>query len=74
MDIIDRENASSKICTIEASNASVCEWSSDGKHILTATTSPRLRVDNGVKVWYAPTGNLMYTEEMVELYEVCVCS
>lgn len=70
MDIYDLEKDYAKICTIEASNASVCEWSPDGKHILTATTSPRLRVDNGVRIWHA-AGQLMYNEEMNELYHVC---
>lgn len=69
MDIYDCEKDFAKICTIEASNASVCQWSPDGKHILTATTSPRLRVDNGVRIWHA-AGQLMYNEEMNELYQV----
>ncbi len=70
MDIYDLEKDMAKICTIEASNASVCEWSPDGKHILTATTSPRLRVDNGIRVWHAG-GPLMYNEDLNELYHVC---
>jgi translation initiation factor 2A len=70
MDIYDLEKGYSKVTTIQASNASVCEWSPDGKHILTATTSPRLRVDNGIRLWHV-TGNLMYNEDMVELYHVC---
>ena len=70
MDIYDLEKDMTKICTIEASNASVCEWSPDGVHILTATTSPRLRVDNGIRVWHA-SGPLMYNEDMNELYHVC---
>lgn len=70
MDIYDLEKDFSKICTIEASNASVCEWSPDEKHILTATTSPRLRVDNGIRIWHA-SGPLMYNEDMSELYHVC---
>lgn len=70
MDIYDLEKDYAKVCTIEASNASVCEWSPDGLHILTATTSPRLRVDNGVRIWHA-AGQLMYNEEMNELYHVC---
>lgn len=70
MDIYDLERDNAKICTIEASNASVCEWSPDGKHILTATTSPRLRVDNGIRIWHAG-GGLMYNEELKELYHVC---
>lgn len=70
MDIYDLEKDYAKICTIEASNASVCEWSPDGKHILTATTSPRLRVDNGIRIWHA-SGGLMYNQELNELYHVC---
>lgn len=27
-----------------------CQWSPDGRHLLTATTAPRLRVDNNFKV------------------------
>ncbi|KAL8721422.1 MAG: hypothetical protein Q9225_001897 [Loekoesia sp. 1 TL-2023] len=69
MDIYDLEKNYQKICTIEASNASVCEWSPDGKHILTATTSPRLRVDNGVRIWHVG-GGLMYNQDLQELYHV----
>ena len=69
MDIYDLEKDMTKVCTIEASNASVCEWSPDGLHILTATTSPRLRVENGVRIWHAG-GPLMYFEEFAELYHV----
>jgi len=69
MDIYDLHKDYTKICTIEASNASVCEWSPDGTHILTATTSPRLRVDNGLRIWHFQ-GGLMYKEDMNELYEV----
>lgn len=69
MDIYDLEKNYNKVCTIEASNASVCEWSPDGKHILTATTSPRLRVDNGIRIWHV-SGSLIYNEDMTELYHV----
>ncbi|TPX26583.1 hypothetical protein DIZ76_012045 [Coccidioides immitis] len=69
MDIYDLEKNYTKVATVEASNASVCEWSPDGKHILTATTSPRLRVDNGVRIWHVG-GGLMYNEDMNELYDV----
>ena len=69
MDIYDLEKNYTKICTIEASNASVCEWSPDGTHILTATTSPRLRVDNGVRIWHVG-GGVMYNEDMNELYHI----
>ena len=69
IDIYDLEKDYSKVCTIQASNSSVCEWSPDGMYILTATTSPRLRVDNGVKVWHAG-GGLVYHTDMHELYHV----
>ena len=69
MDIYDLEKDHQRICTIEASNATVCEWSPDGKYILTATTSPRLRVDNGVRIWHVG-GGLMYNQELQELYHI----
>ena len=70
MDIFSRKGKVWEILTsMEASNASVCEWSPDETFILTATTSPRLRVDNGVKVWWVG-GKLVYKEEMNELYQV----
>lgn len=69
MDIYDLEKNYAKVNTIVASNCTHCEWSPDGKHILTATTSPRLRVDNGIRLWHIG-GTLMYNEDMVELYHV----
>ena len=69
MDIYDLEKDYKKVCTIEGGSPSVCEWSPDGKFILTATTSPRLRVDNGVRLWHVG-GGIVYNEDMVELYHV----
>jgi translation initiation factor 2A len=69
MDIYDLEKNYHKVTTVEASNASVCAWSPDGQFILTATTSPRLRVDNGIRIWHV-SGALMYNEDMHELYDV----
>lgn len=69
MDIYDLDKNYNKIATVEASNASVCIWSPDGQYILTATTSPRLRVDNGVRIWHI-SGGLTYNEDMTELYDV----
>ena len=69
MDIFDLEKNYEKVCTINASNTSICQWSPDGKHILTATTSPRLRVDNGIRIYHVG-GGLMYNEDMHELYHV----
>ncbi|KAL1867552.1 hypothetical protein VTK73DRAFT_4076 [Phialemonium thermophilum] len=69
IDVYDLEKDYSKVCTIESGNPSVCTWSPDSRYIMTATTSPRLRVDNGVKLWHVG-GGLMYNEDMTELYNV----
>lgn len=69
VDVYDRQNKFSKVTTFEAANTSVCEWSPCGRYILTATTSPRLRVDNGCKVWHA-SGKLVYLKEYQELYSI----
>lgn len=67
LDIFDRRSLT-KVATIDAENASFCEWSPDGRFILTATLSPRLRVDNGIKIWHC-TGGLMHVESVDELYQ-----
>lgn len=67
IDIHDRRSLT-KISTIDASNTSHCEWSPDGKFILTATLSPRLRVDNGIKIWYL-LGQLLHVQDCEELYQ-----
>lgn len=69
VDVYDRQNKFSKVVSFEASNTSVCEWSPCGRYILTATTSPRLRVDNGLKVWHA-SGKLIYLKEFPELFSI----
>ena len=67
IDIIDRRSLS-KVCTIDAPNTSHCEWSPDGRFLITATLSPRLRVDNGIKIWHC-TGTLMHVQMTDELYQ-----
>ena len=67
IDVYDRRSLT-RISTIDASNTSHCEWSADGKFILTATLSPRLRVDNGIKIWYL-LGQLLHVQECEELYQ-----
>ncbi|KAF9653864.1 translation initiation factor eIF-2A [Thelephora ganbajun] len=67
LDIFDRRSLT-KVTTIDAANASFCQWSPDGRFILTATLSPRLRVDNGIKIWHC-TGGLMHVESIDELYQ-----
>ncbi|KAF1837958.1 translation initiation factor eIF-2A [Decorospora gaudefroyi] len=69
MDIYDLEKNFAKVCHVKTSNSTYCEWSPDGQHILTATTSPRLRVDNGIRIYHVG-GGLMYNEDMAELYHV----
>lgn len=69
VDVYDRQNKFAKLCSFEASNTSVCEWSPCGRFILTATTSPRLRVDNGLKIWHA-SGKLIYVKEYPELLSI----
>ncbi|KAF8957747.1 eukaryotic translation initiation factor eIF2A-domain-containing protein [Flammula alnicola] len=67
IDVFDRRNLS-KVCTIDAPNTSYCEWSPDGRFLLTATLSPRLRVDNGIKIWHC-SGPLMHAQLTDELYQ-----
>ncbi|KAJ1920759.1 hypothetical protein H4219_001158 [Mycoemilia scoparia] len=58
-----------KIATFNENGASICEWSPDGRYILAATLSPRLRVDNGIRVWHY-SGELVYKKEINELFQV----
>ena len=46
-DIVKKE----KIGHIKAPCTVTCEWSPNGKHLLTSTIAPRLRVDNGWKLF-----------------------
>ncbi|GAX75533.1 hypothetical protein CEUSTIGMA_g2976.t1 [Chlamydomonas eustigma] len=48
--------------------AVTAEWSPDGRHLLTATTAPRLRVDNGYKV-FTYYGQQVSTQSFPTLYE-----
>nr|XP_058942590.1 eukaryotic translation initiation factor 2A-like [Pocillopora verrucosa] len=53
----------------QASDSTYFEWCPDGEHILTATTSPRLREGNGYKLWHY-TGKLLDERRVSELWEV----
>lgn len=66
VDILDRHDKFRCISKFNAANTSVCKWSPGGEFILTATTSPRLRVDNGLKIWHY-SGTLVYVKEYKEL-------
>ncbi|KAF7777892.1 hypothetical protein Agabi119p4_3964 [Agaricus bisporus var. burnettii] len=67
IDIFDRRTLN-KVITIDAPNTSHCDWSPDGRFLLTATLSPRLRVDNGIKIWHC-TGPLVHVKMIDELYQ-----
>lgn len=71
VDVWDRERlADGKMATLDASNSSLLEWSPDGQLLLTATLSPRLRVDNGVRIWHC-TGKLVHVDMVDEMYQAC---
>ncbi|KAG7453195.1 translation initiation factor eIF-2A [Guyanagaster necrorhizus] len=67
IDVFDRRSLT-KVTTIDAPNTSYCEWSPDGRFLLTATLSPRLRVDNGIKIWHC-SGPLVHMQNAEELYQ-----
>ena len=46
-----------------------CQWAPDGRHLLTSTTSPRLRVDNGFKVFHY-NGDLVHEAKHEVLLQV----
>ncbi|KAJ2159847.1 hypothetical protein GGF46_002738 [Coemansia sp. RSA 552] len=68
VDLWDRKKLK-KICTIDAHGASLCDWSPDGRYLLAATLSPRLRVDNGIRIWHY-SGTLVYRRSINELFHV----
>ncbi|CAO3580610.1 unnamed protein product [Absidia cylindrospora] len=68
IDLWDRKTLK-KVNTFSAPNASHCEWSPCGQYLMTATLTPRLRVDNGFKMWHH-TGTLIYEEAVDELFQV----
>ncbi|KAG6328781.1 hypothetical protein ID866_10308 [Astraeus odoratus] len=67
IDIVDRRTLT-KFATIEALNTSYCAWSPCSRFLLTTVFSPRLRVDNGTKIWHC-TGPLMHVQPIDELYQ-----
>lgn len=50
-------------CTVD------CSWAPDGRHLITCTTSPRLRVDNGYKI-FRYNGDLIHEESLDILLQV----
>ncbi|KFM57210.1 Eukaryotic translation initiation factor 2A, partial [Stegodyphus mimosarum] len=56
-----------QISKFQATDSTLLEWSYDGEFILTATTSPRLRIGNGYRIWHY-TGSLLQ-EIILDTYE-----
>lgn len=69
MDFWER-NKLKKMGSANANSATTFAWSPDSRFFYTATTFPRLRVDNGFKVFkYDGTGPI-YEEDRTELYDL----
>ncbi|KJP88971.1 hypothetical protein AK88_01263 [Plasmodium fragile] len=66
-------NTSTKkeVSKTKASCAVICEFFNDGKHFLTATTHPRLRVDNHLKI-FTHDGFIVSRINFEELYKVII--
>ncbi|SCN59022.1 eukaryotic initiation factor 2a, putative [Plasmodium chabaudi adami] len=60
-----------EITKTKSSCAVICEFFNDDKHFLTATTHPRLRVDNNIKI-YKYNGLIVSKLDFDELYNVII--
>ncbi|GFQ65019.1 eukaryotic translation initiation factor 2A [Trichonephila clavata] len=61
-----------QISNFKSQDSTVIQWSYDGEYILTATTSPRLRIGNGYRIWHY-TGSLLvevFLPSNEELYDI----
>jgi translation initiation factor 2A len=58
-----------KSAIINGSNSSLCEWSPDGRYLMTAILYKRLKVDNGLKIWHY-SGALVHQMNQKELLQV----
>lgn len=61
--------AAKKVGTCIAHCAAICEWAPDSRHFIAAVVSPRIRVDNGYKI-FKYDGTLIYETAVNELYQV----
>ena len=69
IEIWRRTGAVSRVGAMQSVGTTVMEWSADGSVLLTAVLTPRLRVDNGFKLW-SMTGELLHFSPYNELYQV----
>ncbi|KAL8089742.1 hypothetical protein AgCh_039291 [Apium graveolens] len=58
-----------KLGTTKAEWSVTSEWSPDGRYFLTATTAPRLQVDNGIKIFHH-NGSMYFKKMYDKLYQV----
>lgn len=72
VDIWDRSTLK-KVASFQASNSTQCTWSPSGRLLMCATLSPRLRVDNGIKIYHW-NGDLIHHDIIDELYQVWLLS
>ena len=63
-------NEKQQLKDFKATDTTYFEWISDGCHFLTATTSPRLRVDNCYGIWHYLQGKLYEKKYEKALYKV----
>lgn len=54
--------------TTKAELSVTSEWSPDGRYFMTATTAPRLQVDNGIKIFHHD-GSLYFKKMFDKLYQ-----
>ncbi|KAL8104429.1 hypothetical protein AgCh_028588 [Apium graveolens] len=58
-----------KVGTTKAEWSVTSEWSPDGRYFLTATTAPRMQVDNGIKIFHH-NGSMHFKKMYDKLYQV----
>lgn len=68
MDFWDVKNAKI-VGSATAHCAAVCEWAPDSRHFIAAVVSPRIRVDNGYKI-FRYDGAMVHEAPVNELYHV----
>lgn len=69
MDFWER-NKLKKMGSANSNSATCFAWSPDSRYFFTATTFPRLRVDNGFKAFRYDGSGPIYQEDRAELYDM----
>uniref|UniRef100_M4BHQ5 Eukaryotic translation initiation factor 2A n=1 Tax=Hyaloperonospora arabidopsidis (strain Emoy2) TaxID=559515 RepID=M4BHQ5_HYAAE len=72
MDFWER-NKLKKMGSATSNSATTFAWSPDSRYFATATTFPRLRVDNGFKIFRYDGAGPIHQEERGELYDLKFC-